>query len=362
MWHRILRLVIKDFHQFMRDRLLVSFIVVGPLLQLAMLASVTRHDVAHLPMAVVDYDRSPASRALVTKLDNLRELDAVYHLDDVEEAGRLLDRGQVWLAVVIPPGFAAHRDGEPPPVQLLIDGSNIFAAAAARRAAEGAINHFLACRGRVPFELRPAVRFNPTFDAGLYTIPAQLSLIVYTVTMLVSAVSIVREREVGTLEQLLVTPLRRIEIIVGKAVLPLGVAFADFLLMLALVVGRFDIPLRGSPALLVALTLLFIAIIAGWGLIISALSTTQQQAIMYVFIVGILNVAFSGYLVAVENMPPFLRLASHLFPIRHYMEIVRAVMLKGATLANLWPQVRALLALGALSLAAALASLRRRLD
>jgi ABC-2 type transport system permease protein len=172
---------------------------------------------------------------------------------------------------------------------------------------------------------------------------------------------IVRERERGTWEQLMVTPLRRIELIVAKATLPTLVALVDFLAMLAIAVWIFGVPIRGSLVLLLAVTLVFIIVQQTWGLVISALSATQQQAVLLIFMTGILSVAFSGYLVAAENMPALMRWASKLFPISHYLTMLRAIMLKGATIADISLQLFALLVLGVVSLTISVRSFRKQL-
>jgi len=377
MWGRIVTLVVKDFQQFMRDRVLITFILLGPTLQLVLMGQATGADVGDLPLAVVDNDRTGDSRALIVALDNLGELDVTHAVDHVKEAGALLDRGEITVAVVIPSGFAAALSSPRgrPSMQVLVDGSNIIGAYTVVGAAEGAIGEF----GRdtvverreftpggnltVPIlDLRSTARFNEEMNHRYYLLPAQLSLIVHIVTLTVASVGIVRERETGTLEQLMVTPLRRIELIVGKATLPTLIAFVNYLVMLAIVVFGFKVPVRGSVPLLLAVTLLFIMAQLTWGLVISAVSATQQQAILLIFMVAILNVAFSGYLVAVENMPLPMQLASNFFPIRHYLSMMRGIMLKGATLANLRPQLIALTMLAIASLVVSVRSFRKRLE
>lgn len=377
MWGRIVTLVVKDFQQFMRDRVLITFILLGPTLQLVLMGQATGADVGDLPLAVVDNDRTGDSRALIVALDNLGELDVTHAVDHVKEAGALLDRGEITVAVVIPSGFAAALSSprERPSVQVLVDGSNIIGAYTVVGAAEGAIGEF----GRdtvverreftpggnltVPIlDLRSTARFNEEMNHRYYLLPAQLSLIVHIVTLTVASVGIVRERETGTLEQLMVTPLRRIELIVGKATLPTLIAFVNYLVMLAIVVFGFKVPVRGSVPLLLAVTLLFIMAQLTWGLVISAVSATQQQAILLIFMIAILNVAFSGYLVAVENMPLPMQWVSSFFPIRHYLSMMRGIMLKGATLANLQPQLTALIGLGIASLIVSVRSFRKRLE
>jgi ABC-2 type transport system permease protein len=377
MWRRIGRVVIKDFQQFLRDRVLLVFIFVGPTLQLVMMGQTTASDIAHLPTAIVDDDRTSGSRALIATLDNLEELNITHYLQSAAGAGHLMDNGEITVAVLIPPGFstALATPHERATVQVWVDGSNILGAYTALGAAEGAIATMggeIAVQrrqvagadspGLVRLELRPTARFNPELTHSHYLLPSQLSLIILIVTMLVSSVGIVRERETGTLEQLMVTPLRSAEFILAKATLPTLVAFVSFLAMLAVTVWMFGLPIRGSFLILAFVTLLFIVAQLTWGLVISGVSATQQQAVLLVFMTGILSVAFSGYLVAVENMPVVMQWASQLFPISHYLSMLRAVMLKGATLDQIRPQLSALLVLGAASMAISVRSFRKRLE
>jgi ABC-2 type transport system permease protein len=216
---------------------------------------------------------------------------------------------------------------------------------------------------RVPtLDLRTTARFNEEMNHSYYLLPSQLSLIVLIVTLLVSSVGIVRERETGTLEQLMVTPLRRIELIVAKATLPTIVAFVDFVAMLAMTVLVFGLPIRGSVGLLLAVTLLFIIAQQTWGLVISAVSATQQQAVLLVFMMGILSVAFSGYLVAVQNMPLAMQWVSEFFPISHYLSMLRAILLKGASVRHIGPQLSALALLGVAYLVLSVRSFRKQLE
>jgi ABC-2 type transport system permease protein len=377
MWRRIVNLVVKDLQQFLRDRVLLIFVLVGPTFQLLMMGQATASDIKHLPTAIVDGDRTSDSRALVVALDNLDALDVTHYLKGELEAGALLDKGEISIAVVIPAGFAASLDSpsERAAVQLLVDGSHILGAYAALSAAEGAIAQMggdvalerLQSSGtsspRVPtLDLRTTVRFNEEMNHSYNLLPSQLSLIVLIVTLLVSSVGIVRERETGTLEQLMVTPVRRVELIVAKATLPTIVAFVDFVAMLAMTVVVFGLPIRGSVVLLLAVTLLFIIVQQTWGLVISALSATQQQAVLLIFMVGILSVAFSGYLVAVQNMPVVMQWVSKLFPISHYLSMLRAIMLKGANITHIGPQLSVLALLGVANLVISVRSFRKQLE
>jgi ABC-2 type transport system permease protein len=342
-----------------------------------MMGQATASDIKHLPTAIVDGDRTSDSRALMVALDNLDALDVTHYLEGEPEAGPLLDRGEISIAVVIPSGFAASLDSpsERTTVQILVDGSHILGAYAALSAAEGAIARMggdvalerLQSSGtsapRVPtLDLRTTARFNEEMNHSYYLLPSQLSLIVLIVTLLVSSVGIVRERETGTLEQLMVTPVRRVELIVAKATLPTIVAFVDFVAMLAMTVLVFGLPIRGSIALLLAVTLVFIMVQQTWGLVISAVSATQQQAVLLIFMMGILSVAFSGYLVSVQNMPMVMQWVSKLFPISHYLSMLRAIMLKGANITHIGPQLSALALLGIANLVISVRSFRKQLE
>jgi ABC-2 type transport system permease protein len=377
MWRRIGNLVLKDLQQFLRDRVLLFFVLVGPTFQLLMMGQATASDIKHLPTAVVDGDHSSQSRALMVALDNLEALDVTHYLAKESEATPLLDRGEISITVVIPAGFGASLDSpsDSATVQLLVDGSHILGAYAALSAAEGEIAKMgsdvalqrLQSNGssgvRVPtLDLRTTARFNEEMNHSYYLLPSQLSLIVLIVTLLVSSVGIVRERETGTLEQLMVTPLRRIELIVAKATLPTIVAFVDFVAMLAMTVLVFGLPIRGSVGLLLAVTLLFIIAQQTWGLVISAVSATQQQAVLLVFMMGILSVAFSGYLVAVQNMPLAMQWVSEFFPISHYLSMLRAILLKGASMRHIGPQLSALALLGVAYLVLSVRSFRKQLE
>ena len=377
MWRRIFNLVVKDLQQFLRDRVLLIFVLVGPTFQLMMMGQATASDIKHLPTAIVDGDRTSDSRALMVALDNLDALDVTHYLEGELEAGPLLDRGEISIAVVIPSGFAASlgSPSERTTVQILVDGSHILGAYAALSAAEGAIARMggdvalerLQSSGtsgpRVPtLDLRITARFNEEMNHSYYLLPSQLSLIVLIVTLLVSSVGIVRERETGTLEQLMVTPLRRVELIVAKATLPTIVAFVDFVAMLAMTVLVFGLPIRGSIVLLLAVTLVFIMVQQTWGLVISAVSATQQQAVLLIFMMGILSVAFSGYLVSVQNMPMVMQWVSKLFPISHYLSMLRAIMLKGANITHIGPQLSALALLGVANLVISVRSFRKQLE
>jgi ABC-2 type transport system permease protein len=354
---RIWQIVIKEFIQFVRDRLLALFLFTFPVMQLVLVAQATSSDAVNLAMAILDEDKSAASRGLIQVLRNTDGLSVDYFPAGEDEVTWLIDTGQAAAAVIIPPDFERDlHDGARPRVQVIADGSNTIAANTALQTTEGAVNSYLirwlADSGVVDavdtaprLDLRSIFRFNPTLDHRFYAIPAQLAFIVYQVTLAIAALVLARERELGTLEQLIVTPLRRFELLIGKAVCPAVIGLIDFTLMLTIVVGVYHIPMRGSWELLYLLTALFVAAEVSWGIMLSSISRTQQQAIMFVFMIAMVDIALSGYMVSVDMLPFGLQMISTVSPIRYYITILRAIMLKGADLTTLWPEALVLAAL-----------------
>ncbi len=369
---RTWQVIVKELLHFRRDRVLAAFLFIFPVMQLFLVAQTAGSDASNLPLAVFDQDRSPESRALIQALDNTTELALRYTPASLAEVQRLLDTGAATAAVVIPPGLAASLQaaGNPAQVQVLVDGSNVTGSSAALAAAEGALTSTLlrtiASRGGTALAaanspatpavaLATTVRFNPELVGRYVAIPGLFAFIVYQIAMVVASVTLVRERELGTLEQLAVTPVRRVELLTGKGIPAILVGMANFFLLLAVVVGPLGVPMRGSYTLLAALSTLFVATEVAVGLVVSAVSRTQQQAVLIVFPLAMLDFALSGYLVPVESMPRGLQVLSLFSPLRHYMKILKDIMLKGADMSTLWPSA---LALAGLALVVGLLALR----
>ncbi len=365
---RIGNLVQKELLQLTRDVMILIMILVGPVLQLALIARATTQGFHHQPIVVVDQDHSALSRRLAEAFDNTGELRVVAFLKSPDQIDPWLDQTRAIMAVTIPAGLEADLARGTPQVQLLVDGTKSASANYAIGAATGAINAVAAqdrqtLASDVPMlNVRTQVRFNPTLNVSYFVISAQLGFIIYQVALIVAALGITRERELGTLEQLLVTPLQRVELIIGKAFPAVIVASANFFIVFLIGSQGFGLPMRGSFPLLFALSVLFIIAEVGWGLMISAFSHTQQQAVLLVFVLAMTDVAFSGYTVPVEQLPQVMQWIAQLFPFQHYLQILRGVMLRGADLSTLWPQTLALVALAIGSMAVALFALRRRLD
>jgi ABC-2 type transport system permease protein len=368
MLFRIGNLAQKELLQLTRDVMILILVLIGPMLQLALIARATTQGFHQQPIVVVDQDRSQLSRELITALNNTEELKVIAYLDSPDQIDPWLDQAQAILAVTIPAGLEADLVRGAPQVQLLVDGTKSASASYAIGAATGALSA-VSARQQTASDLtlpaimvRPQIRFNPTLDVSFFVISAQLGFIIYQVVLIVAALGITRERELGTLERLLVTPLRRVELIIGKAIPAVIVGVVNFFIMMLIVTQGFDVPMRGSFGLLFGLSVLFIIAEVGWGLMISAFSHTQQQAVLFVFVLAMTDMAFSGYTVPVERLPQVMQWLAQLFPFQHYLQILRGVMLRGADLATLWPQAAALVVLAIASASVALFALRRRLD
>lgn len=375
---RIGNLIAKQLHQYRRDRLLAAFLVLAPALQLILMARSIERGINPPAVAILDQDRSPLSRQLIARLENTHDLRVRFYADTMEEVRLLLDGGKARLAVVIPAGFAQEvglaraagiRQGQGPAIQLIADGTKPLAASTTVGTAADAVAQFTAdlaasygFKAADLIDLRTDILFNSGLDVRDYTIPAQVGFITYQITLAVAALSLARERELGTLEQLMVTPLRRFELAIGKGIPAMAVGALNFVAMWVISLTVFHVPMNGSPVLLAGLSLLFISAVASWGLVISAFSRTQQQAILFVFVQAMVDMTFSGFLVRVKDMPAFLQALSRVVPLQYYLTIVRSIMIKGAGFEDLKTPVLALAALAAVMGVAALASVARRVE
>jgi len=371
---RIGNLLWKEFVQFLRYRLLLIFVIVFPVWNLTSVAGSIAEGIMHIPTAVYDQDLSPDSRRLVEMLSNSRHFDVVRYVGTRTELAQLLERGTARVGVIIPRGFDAGLASDGAIVQVLLDGTEITTSLLAQAYLEAMSYKYtqqmvgeelrlaIAVGDLEQLEARSRVWFNEGLRTENFQLPAEMAGGVALLAVFLPAVAIVRERERGTLEQLFVTPIRPIELIVGKSLLALLVTYVGFLGMLALNVYHFKIPLRGSLILLMVLTGYYIFVELGWGLLISVVARTQGQGLLLAFFLVVLEVILSGQILPVEFMPRPVQMVSYLAPNKHYTAIVRAVMLRGVGLADLWPQVIALGVLGVVLYTVAAFRLRKRLD
>jgi ABC-2 type transport system permease protein len=371
---RIWSIVVKEFIQLIRDWWMPAFMLFGGMLELLLVGWATSRPMVNLPLMVLDQDRSAASRKVVVALENTGTFALESHAGDMAAIQQALDRGEINAAVVIPPGFGAELEspvGEPT-LAILLNGAESIPARESLRAVEGAIREMgqeIALRrlGVSPgylsnFAASLRVWFNETLSEALYTTPAELGLMLEFTVLLFAALSFSRERELGTLEQLLVMPLSSLEIIVGKAIPVVLIGFFDFLLLLGMTHVAFGVPVKGSLMLLLVLAFGYVLVELGKGMVVSVRARTQHQAFLVVMMVGMVDFMFTGYAAPVESMPRVMQLLANLIPAYHWLTILRGILLKGAGLDVLWPHVLALAGLGAVIGTFSLYYVRRALD
>jgi ABC-2 type transport system permease protein len=372
---RMWTLVIKELIQLRRNTLLWLMALFGALLETALVAYSGSVPIEHLPLAVLDRDRTGASRALVVALENTETFDANYYLTDIDEVRGLIDKGKATAAIVIPHGFAQQLDDPltpPPQVQVIVDGSDSTAAETAIGAAEGAVASFgqavslqamaFSEEEIMPIDISMRVWFNEEMKKSNYTTPSEAGFIVGALTAMIAAAAVAREREMGTLEQLMVTPLRPIEMLIGKSAAAILVGYTEFVLVVLMIHFVFGVPMRGSWTLLWVLSFFYMLVELSWGLLVSAFADNQLQALLLLFCIIMVMMTFSGYAYPVDTMPRALQLVSNLFPIRHWLVIFRSILLKGAGIADFWPHLLAIAALGVLMMSAAVLVLGRKVE
>jgi ABC-2 type transport system permease protein len=366
---RLRFLVWKEFLELRMNPRLFGVLILAPIVQLTMLGYAATTDVKDVPIVVADGDRSSASRELIARFDASKNFTVVDTVSTVAEIEPYLERGRAWLALTIPEEYGRHlQAGTPVTVQVVADGtdsnsttvalgySTSLVGSYAQELIEDRLAAAPALEGRpaggaVGLDPRIRVWFNPQLESRHFMIPGVLALILLVVTVNLSAMGIVREKELGTLEQLNVTPLRRWELIVGK-LLPYGViALIDVFLVVAVAVYWFEVPLRGSMTLLFSMSVVYVLCTLALGLFISTISDTQQQAMMTATFFFLMPMIYlSGFIFPIENMPRIIQIATYLIPLRYFLVIVRGIFLKGIGLNLLWPQALALASWGAVVL------------
>jgi ABC-2 type transport system permease protein len=326
-----------------------------------------------VPIVVADADRSAASRELVSRFDASPSFTVTSVVSSPDDVDARLEHGTAWMALVIPRGYGtALASGRSQAVQILADGSDANSAGVslgyasnlvAGYSQEVAARAAQAVGGGPVASIQPVVRvwFNPRLESRDFMIPGIVAMLLLVVTTNLSSMGIVREKELGTLEQLNVTPLTRAELIIGKLV-PYGlVGLIDVLLVLSVAILWFQVPMRGSYVLLFAMTLLYLVTTLGLGLFVSTISSTQQQAMMtttFFFLMPMM--LLSGFVFPIENMPQAIQPVTYLIPLRYFLVILRAIFMKGVGLETFWREALALGAWGAVILMLAIARSTKR--
>ena len=378
------RIIVKEFLQLRQDHRMIPIIFVAPVIQLVIFGFAVNTDVNRVPMVLVDQDRTSASRALSDRFTSSGYFELVGVEAAAKEVEPWLQSGHAQVALVIEPGYGkALASGGSPAVQVIADGSDsspatvalgygaaIVSAASAEALTERIRDYaaraqedgrLVAPPGRT--ELVSRVWYNPDLKSRWFYVPAVLAMILIIMTTLLSAMGVVREKEIGTMEQIIVTPIRSWQLLVGKLFPFATIGFIQIFLVTGIAVWGFGVPLRGSFPLLVGLSMLFIMNTLGLGLLVSTVTRTQQQAMMMAaFTVMMPMIYLSGLIFPIENMPPAVQLITYAIPVRYYANIIRGVFLRGSGLAVLWPEALTLALMGTALLAVASLRFRKRLD
>jgi len=372
---RLLSIVRKEFIQIFRDPRTLGLIIVMPIIQLFLLGYAATTDVRNVPIAVWDQSRSPESRAL---LDAFRAADyfrIAYDVHSEDEIQALIEQGDVRGALVIPPDYARRLLEGNAQVSMVLDGSDASVGATALSTArlvgqsfainvltEQAIRQGRATAVQPPLEVRTQVWYNPDLRSAYFMIPGVIGMVLYAIMAMLTATAVVRERERGTIEQLIVTPIRSWELVTGKILPYVILGFWDTVEVLLIGHFWFKVPIRSDISLIIATSGLLLLSSLGIGLFASTIANTQQEALLTVFMTILPGVFISGFLFPLEAMPKFLQIVSYAIPLRYYLVIIRSLLLKGVGAAAIQNEIIALALFGLVIMGAASARFHKRLD
>ena len=361
---RLTHVIRKEFLELRQDPRLFGIVILAPIIQLTMLGYAATTDVKDIPLAIVDADRSTASRQLVHRFEGSANFKIVAMPGSTSDIDSYLDSGKAWMVLSIPPDYGRKVGaGRPTTIQLVADGTDSNSTGVAMGYAQALIGGYVqdlaaaAAPGQpVTGLVQPEIQvwFNPRLESRDFMIPGIVALLLLVITTNLSAMAIVREKETGTLEQLNVTPLARWELITGKLLPYAFIGIIDVVLVLIVAIYWFEVPMRGSIPLLFGMCLIYLLATLGLGLFVSTISQTQQQAMMTsIFFFLTPMIYLSGFIFPIENMPRWIQPFTYLIPLRYFLVIVRGIFQKGIGLEILWPQAVALFAwgLGMLTLA-----------
>lgn len=376
MGSRIWPIIRKEFIHIIRDPRTLGVMFFTPLLQLVLFGYAATSDVRNIPMAVYDQDRTPQSRHLVDAFVQSGQFSVAHMADSEQDLARQVDNGSVRAGLIVPPNYASDLvGGRGAQVGFVLDGSDPTVASSALSSAnligqvEGATlqQQTLARRGSglagvSPLEVRTRVWYNPDMVSVVFMVPALIGIILQMQATLLTSSAIVRERERGTIEQLIVTPIRPLELIVGK-ILPYAL-IAMLILIMVLLVGVFwfGVPVRGSVLLLLGISSLFLLSSLGIGLLISTVAQTQQEAFLLSFLTLLPSIFLSGFIYPLAALPKVLQFLSGIIPLSYFLVVVRGIVIKGVGVPALMPQITALAIFGTVLIVLAATRFRKRLD
>jgi ABC-2 type transport system permease protein len=372
---RLLAIIRKEFIQIRRDVRTLAIIIVMPIMQLFLLGYAATTDVRNIALAVWDQDRSPQSRQLLDAFRSADYFQMRYVVGSEDEYRSLIEKGVVRAALIIPPDYDLRLLEGRAKVSMVLDGSDATVGGNALSAAKligqaystKVLSERAAFAGQAallepPLEVRTQVWYNPDLISAYFNIPAVIAMILSFITSMLTATAVVRERERGTIEQLIVTPIRSWELVLGKIIPYVLLAFFDVLEVLIIGHYWFKVPIRGDLGLLFLLSGLFVFSGLGIGLLASTIANTQQEAMLAVMMTLLPNVFLSGFFFPIDAMPELLQLVSYAIPLRYYLVIIRALLIKGVGAEALQGPIIALSLFGILIMGAAVSRFRKRLD
>lgn len=367
MWHRVLALIFKELLAVLKDPKSRIVLIGPPLIQLIVFGYAATFDLNRIPFAVHNQDRSAASRDLVARFAGSPTFAEIASVDNEKRFAELIDSREVAMVLDIDSRFTRdlflHR---PARVQLIVDGRNSNTALLILGYANTIITDFSQSwmrdhgREQPPAVLDMRARYNPPLNSQWFIVPGIVALLTQVVTLMVVALTVAREREAGTFDQLLVTPMRPIDILLGKALPGLLIGIIEATVIVLAAVWWFGVPLRGSLVPLYLGLLLFVIAVTGIGLMISSLAVTQQQALLGAFLFMVPSIILSGFATPIANMPDFVQDLTLINPMRYFLVIVRGVFLEGATIRSLMPEYWPMAVIAGINLAAAGWLFRRR--
>lgn len=361
MFGRVRFLFVKELIQVLRDKRLRITLILPPLFQLVIFGYAANMDVKNIKTAVRDLDQSVESRELINRFGSSKYFDIISYPQTPQEIESLIKKGDIIISIEIPSDFSKKmKKKDTAVVQIILDGTESNTAMIAlgyvgRILSEYSTNVMikrLNQEGMVGFEeagveLEHRIWFNPNIESRLFYVPGVIASIAFLIPILLTAQAIVREREIGTLEQIMVTPIRSWELMVGKTLPFAMIGLLDVIMIALIGVFWFEVPLRGNPLILLLGAVLFLLSSIGIGLFISTISSTQQQAQISTFFFTMPAFILSGFAFPLENMPEWVQYITYVSPLRYFLVIIRGIFLKGIGLDILWPQMLALVILGA---------------
>jgi ABC-2 type transport system permease protein len=376
MYSRLMSLIRKEFIQIMRDPRTLAIIFVMPVAMLILLGYAATNDVRNIDLAVYDQDQSPASRRLLEAYKQADYFRIAYVVGSEEDMRALIDNNSARAGIIIPPGYGCEVTGwGSAQVAFVLDGSDPTVASTALAAAtligqaqstklqvERLQQRGVAAVMQPAIDVRTQVWYNPGLVSSYFMVPAMIGMILQYLGTMLTSTAIVRERERGTIEQLIVTPLRSQELVIGKLTPYVILSFWDTIEVLIVGVLLFNMPINGDLTLLLALTGLFMITTLGIGLLISTVAKTQQEAMLTTMFTILPSIFLSGFFFPLAAMPVWLQMLSYLIPLRYFLIIARGIVVKGVGLSALWPEVVALAVFAVVVMAAAAARFKKSLD